>query len=126
MSSTYKIIFYSAILILLFPVNSHADIKIYLGAPAYNYKHNYYPQNNFYNRNYYNKKYYTPYSNYRYKNLSNLYKFYGNKHAYDRANYYRNKYNKRNNKRRHNNAYTQGYNDRLRFNQHKRNNKYRR
>ena len=123
MSSTYKIIFYSATLILFFPLNSHADIKIYLGAPANNYRHKYDPHNNFYNQNHYNKKYYTPYSNHRYKNLSNLYKFYGNKHAYDRANYYRNKYN---NKRRYNKAYAQGYNGGLRFNQHKRNNKYRR
>lgn len=129
MPSTYKVIFYLATLLLLFPLSSHADIKIYLGAPAYKYKHNYHPYNNYYKPYRYNTRNYNPYSNHSYSYFSN---FYGNKHEHDRFNYYRNKYHGYNhynpyshhkNKRHYNNAYQQGFKDSYEFKQHKRTNK---
>lgn len=116
MSLPYRSILYSAIL-FLFPLSSQAEIKIYFGAPGYShYKHNYYSHKNYRNQNSRYGNYYSPYSRGYYNNLSDLYRRHGNKHAFDRAEYYRNKYqnndsNSRRNNRRYHDAYNQGFND---------------
>jgi len=117
MSLHYRTIFYSTILLLI-PLSSQAEIKIFLGVPGYShYKHNYYPQNNYQRHNSRYNKYNNSYSNQRYKNLSDLYSRHGNKHAYDRAKYYGNKYqnnysnSRRNNYQRNQGSYAQGFND---------------
>ncbi len=127
MSLPYRTIFYSTILMLL-PLSSQAEIKIILGVPIYShYKHNYYPQKNYQRQNNLDYKYNNSYSNRRYNNLSDLYSRHGNKHAYDRANYYRNKYQKnysnsrRSNNRRYQQGYAQGFNDGRRFKRNNRN-----
>jgi hypothetical protein len=113
MSSAFRIIFYLSVL-LLFPLSSQADVKIYFGLPGYSHYNN-----NYYTHSKHHKKYYKPYSNYRHNRVTNIY---GNKHDYDRANYYRNKYSnsQRSNSRRYNNAYTQGFNDGQQFKRHNR------
>lgn len=127
MSLPYRTILYSAIL-LLFPLSSQAETKIYLGAPGYNqYKHNYYPQKNYQQYNSRYNKYNNSYSNHRYNDLSDLYRRYGNKHAYDRDNYYRNKYQNNhsksfvNNNQRYKDTYRQGFNDGRRSKRNNRN-----
>ena len=83
----------NSIILLLLPLSSQAEIKIFLGVPGYShYKHNYNPQKNYQRHNSRYNKYNNSYSNHRYNNLSDLYRRHGNKHAYDRATYYRNKY----------------------------------
>ena len=123
MSLPYRTILYSAILLLI-PLSSQAEIKIYLGVPGYShYQHNYYPQKHYRSQNSRYGNYYKPYSNqHRYNNLSDLYRRHGNKHAYDRAEYYRNKYsNSRRNNRRYQDDYAQGFNDGRRSKRYDRN-----
>ena len=92
LNQQYRALLYSLIL-LLSPSTSYADVKIYFGVPGFtHYRHNYYPHNNYHRPN----KAYTinnnVYSNHRFNDLSSLQQQHGNKHEYDRAMYYQNKY----------------------------------
>ena len=146
MSSQFKVISYSLILLFL-PITSQAEVNIHLSVPGFGfYKHHAYSHN---------KRYYKPRANYRHNGLTsvlgnkhnrdranyyaNKYRnkhsrpnhsnrattLYGNKHDYDRTNYYRNKYgNNFSNSRRYNNAYAQGFNDGRRTRKHNNRHKY--
>ncbi len=119
MTSLCKTLFYPAILLLL-PMSVQAEIKVYIGVPTYSHNRNYYPGNN-YQRNYYNA-----YSNNRNNDLSDIHRRYGNKHEYDRMQYYRNKYPEKNTytspriTSRYQNAYRQGFLDGQRYKSKKR------
>lgn len=111
LNQQYRALFYSVVL-LLFPITSHADVKIYFGAPGVtHYKHNYYPQNNYHRPNNSYTRNNNAYSNSRFNDLSSLQQQHGNKHEYDRSIYYQNKYGNSYNKSnsRFQNSYKKGF-----------------
>lgn len=111
LNQQYRALLCSVILLLL-PITSYADVKIYFGVPGFShYKHNYYPQNNYHRQNNIYKRNNNAYSNRRFNDLSSLYQQHGNKHEYDRALYYQNKYGNSKNRinRGFQNSYKKGF-----------------
>ncbi len=120
MSSVYKKLPYLIMLLFIFPASANAEIKIYIGAPAYKYKHNY--SNHYSNRhnyrknihsknNKFNKYNFPPYS---YGNTidtrrANKSYYYSPSYRYQANRYNNNGYYNYNNKYRRNRSYQKGY-----------------
>jgi hypothetical protein len=112
MSSTAKNILYSMTLLLLFPMSAFADIKIIIGSPAYQHRHNYsnsYSNNHHYKQNKYSKYDFPPYS---YRNNK---KYYSPSYRYqpDNYSYNYNPYTSFRYKQNYQDAYRQGFRDGL-------------